>query len=163
MKVFIAAAFALAAASSLPAQTTVQTAAPPPATPDFTYAIPIAGSWTFSPAPDGSAATFLNASAMPQLTVRCVRSTRRVGISKPGSVAVPFLNVWTSTMTRSVPASFDPATARQTIQIPAYDPLLDALAFSHSRLAIYLADKPAPVWPACTQIAPVIATRLYGS
>ena len=160
MKVFIAAAFALAAASSLPAQTTTQ-AATPSAVPDFTYAVPIAGSWTFAPAPEGSAATFLNASAMPQLTVRCSRSTRRVSIAKPGNVAVPFLNVWTSTMTRSVPASFDPATARITIQVPAYDPLLDALAFSHGRLAIYVADKPALVLPAWPEIARVIEDCRY--
>lgn len=160
MKILFAAAFALAAASSLSAQTTIRAATPPTA-PDFTYAIPIAGSWTLAPAPDGSAATFLNASAMPQLTIRCARATRRVLISKPGSVAVPFLNVWTSTMTRRIPASFDPATARITIQIPAYDPLLDALAFSRGRVAIYVADKPALVVAAWPEVARVIEDCRY--
>src|SRR5258705_13416489 len=127
MKVFIAAAFALAAASSLPAQTTVQTAAPPPATPDFTYAIPIAGSWTFAPAPDGSAATFLNASAMPQLTVRCVRSTRRGGILKPGGVAGPVFHVWASTERRRGPGGFGPAAAPPTIPVPPHHPVRAAL------------------------------------
>ena len=160
MKILIAAAFAQAAASSLPAQTTTQTAAPV-AAPDFTYAIPIAGSWTFTPASDGGAATFLNASAMPQLTIRCSRATRRVSIAKPGSVAVPFLNVWTSSMTRSLPASFDPATARQTIQVPAYDPLLDALAFTHGRLAVYVANQPALVLPAWPEVARVVEDCRY--
>ena len=160
MRMFLAAAFALAVASSLSAQTTTP-AVTPPATPDFTYAIPIAGSWTFAPAPDGSTATFLNASAMPQLTIRCSRATRRVSIAKPGSVAMPFLNVWTSSMTRSVPASFDPATARITIQLPAYDPLLDALAFSRGRLAIYVADKPALVLPAWPEVARVVEDCRY--
>ena len=155
MRLLLAAAFAQAAAASLPAQTPAPTVAPP-ATADFTYAIPLAGSWTFAPAPDGSAATFLNASAMPQLTIRCARTTRRVSIAKPGNVAVPFLNVWTSTMTRGVPASFDPATARITIQLAAYDPLLDALAFSRGRVAIYAADKPALVVPTWPELARVV-------
>jgi hypothetical protein len=156
----VAAAFALAAPASLPAQTTTPPATQP-AAPDFTYAIPIAGSWTFAPAPDGSAATFLNASAMPQLTIRCARATRRVSIAKPGSVAVPLLYVWTSTMTRGVPASFDPATARITIQIPAYDPLLDALAFSRGRIAIYAANQPALVVPAWPELARVVEDCRY--
>lgn len=165
MKLATAAAFAAMSASSLSAQT-AQTAAPPAvppaaAAPDFTYAIPLAGSWTFAPAADGSAATFLNASAMPQLTIRCVRATRRVGISKPASGAAPFLNVWTGTMTRSVPASFDPATARITIQLPAYDPLLDALAFSRGRIAVTVAGSPALVVPAWPDIARVIEDCRY--
>ena len=160
MKVVIAAAFALVAASSLPAQTATPAAAPP-AVPDFTYAIPIAGSWTLAPGSDGSTATFLNASAMPQVTIRCSRTARRVSIARPGSAAVPFLNVWTSSMTRSVPASFDPATAKITIQLAAYDPLLDALAFSRGRVAIYVADKPALVVPAWPEIARIIEDCRY--
>jgi len=156
MKFLLAAALAQAAASPLPAPTTT-----PAASPDFTYAIPISGNWTYAPAPDGSAATFVNASALPQLTVRCVRATRRVSLSKPASVAVPFLSVWTSTMTRSVPASFDPATARQTIQIPAYDPLLDALAVSRGRIAVYIPDKPALVVPAWPEVARVVEDCRY--
>jgi len=160
MKILIAVAVAQAVVAPHSPQPAAQ-AAPPTAAPDFTYAIPLTGSWTFAPAADGSAATYLNASAMPQLTVRCTRATRRVSISKPASVAVPFLNVWTSSMTRSVPASFDPAIARVTIQIPAYDPLLDALAFSHGRLAIYVADKPALVVPALPEVARVIEDCRY--
>ena len=155
MTILIAAALAQAAASPLPTQPVTLAPSPPAAT-DFTYAIPIAGSWTFAPTSDGSAATFVNASAMPQLVIRCVRATRRVSIARAGGVAVPFLNVWTSTMTRSVPASFDPATGRQTIQIPAYDPLLDALAFTRGRFAVYIADKPALVLPAWPEFMRVI-------
>jgi hypothetical protein len=153
MKLAIAAAFAAISASSLAAQTATPT---PPASTDFTYAIPIAGSWTFAPAAGGSAATFLNASAMPQLTIRCDRTTRRVSLSKPASVAVPFLNVWTGTLARGVPASFNPATQRVTIQLPAYDPLLDALTFSRGRIAVYVAGNPALVLPAWPEIARVV-------
>jgi hypothetical protein len=156
MKLAAAAAFAAISASSLPAQTST-----PPASTDFTYAIPLAGSWTYAPAPDGSAATFLNASAMPQLTIRCDRTSRRVSIAKPATVAVPFLNVWTGTMTRGVPASFNPATQRVTIQFPAYDPLLDALAFSRGRIAVYISGSPALVLPAWPDIARVVEDCRY--
>jgi len=165
MRFFLAAAFALAAASSLPAQTPTPTAPPqtvtPPtgtavATPDLTYALPIAGNWTFAATPDGSAATFLSPAAMPQLAIRCSRATRRVSISRAGTVAVPFLNLWTSTLTRSVPASFDPATARITIQLAANDPLLDALAFTRGRFAVYVSGSPALVLPAWPEVIRVI-------
>ena len=149
MKFAIAAAFAALSASSLPAQT------PPPAAPvDFTYAIPLVGSWTY--AGTVGEATFLNSSAMPQLTVRCDRTARRVSLSKPGTVAVPFLNIWTSSAARNVPASFDPVTKRITIQLGAYDPLLDALAFSRGRFAIVASGTPALVLPAWPEIARVV-------
>ncbi len=155
MRFFLAAAFALAAASSLPAQTPTPAPAPP-ADPDLTYALPVAGNWTFAATSDGSAATFLSPSAMPQLAIRCSRATRRVSISRAGTAAVPFLNLWTSTLTRSVPASFDPATARITIQLAAYDPLLDALAFTRGRFAVYVSGSPALVLPAWPEVFRVI-------
>ena len=150
MKFAAAAAFAAMSASSLSAQTV----APAPAVPDFTYAIPLAGTWAY--ASTGGGATFLSASAMPQLTIRCDRTTRRVFISKPATAAVPFLNVWTGSAARGVPASFDPATARLTIQLAATDPLLDALAFSHGRFAVYVPGSPALVLPAWPEVARVI-------
>jgi hypothetical protein len=150
MRLAVAAAIAALSVSSLSAQT----AAPPAAATDFTYAIPLAGTWIY--ASTGGEATFLSASAMPQLTIRCDRTARRIGISKPASVAVPFLNLWTSTAARNVPASFDPATKRQTIQLAAYDPLLDALAFSHGRFAVYVSGSPALVLPAWPEVARVI-------
>jgi hypothetical protein len=147
MRLAVAAAFAATSASSLSAQTA-------PASTDFTYAIPPAGSWAY--ASTGGEATFLNASAMPQLTIRCDRLKRRVSMSKPATVAVPFLNVWTSSASRSVPASFDPTTNRVTIQFAAYDPLLDALAFSRGRLAVYVSGSPALVLPAWPEVARVV-------
>ena len=147
MRLVVAAAFAAFSALPLSAQTaTVST--------DFTYAIPLTGSWVS--ASTGGEATFLNASAMPQLTIRCNRATRRVSMSKPATVAVPFLNVWTSSAARPVPASFDPATKRVTIQLAAADPLLDALAFSRGRLAVYVGGSPALVLPAWPEVARVV-------
>jgi hypothetical protein len=147
MKLRIAAAFALAAASSLHAQTAIA---------DLSTAATVAGSWTYASKPDGSEASFVNASALPQLTIRCTRATRQVTISRPASGAAPFLNVWTSAQTRNLPASFNPATARLSATVAAHDPLLDAIAFSRGRFAIGVSGTPAIVLPAWAEPARVI-------
>jgi hypothetical protein len=145
------AAFALIAASSLHAQTLA------PASPiDLSTATPIAGSWTYSPAADGSEAVFLNASAQPQLIIHCSRAARRVTISRPAMAAAPFLFVWTSSQTRNLPASFNPAIARISAGLSAYDPLLDAIAFSRGRVGISVSGQAALVVPAGAEVARVV-------
>ena len=131
MRLSIAAAFALITASSLHAQSAV---------PDFSTATPIAGNWTYAATTDGSEATFINPSALPQLTIRCVRATQRVTIAKPATAAAPFMYVWTSSAVRSVPASFNPLTNRISIDVTSNDPLLDALAFSRGRIGVIVAQ-----------------------
>ena len=153
MRLSIAAAFALIAAASLSAQTAV---------PDFSAATPIAGSWTYSMTADGSEATFTNPSALPQLSIRCVRATRRVTIAKPATAAAPFMYVWTSSAVRSIPASFNPLTNRISIDVTSNDPLLGALAFSRGRIGVIVAQSagsPAqsvqlvvPSWPEIARV-----------
>src|SRR5574338_57843 len=133
-----AAALALAAATALHAQAaqTAQTAPaaqpalPTPAAPAVDYAIaaPVPGRWDWTQVAGGSEAVFSNQSAMPQLVFRCSVAARRVTISRPASGAAPFLFVWTSTQSRNLPASFQPATGRLVADVSAYDPLLDAIA-----------------------------------
>jgi hypothetical protein len=147
MRFTIAAAFALLAASSLRAQ---------PAVADLSTATPVAGSWSYSSTPAGSEASFMNPSALPQLTIRCTLATRRVSISKPASGAAPFLGLWTSAQTRNVPASFNPATARISADVNAYDPLLDAIAFSRGRFGVSVSSQPALVVPAWAEPQRVI-------
>jgi hypothetical protein len=145
MKLRIAAALALTAASSLDAQTT-----PAPAAIDFSTATPLDGSWSYSATAIGSEATFTNASAQPQLTVTCSRPTRQVTIAKSATAAAPFMSIWTSAETRSLPASFNPATARISVVLSAFDPLLDAIAFSRGRAAFTVSGQPpliVPSWP----------------
>jgi hypothetical protein len=146
MRIAIAAAFALTAASSLNAQTV----------PDLSTATPIAGNWTYAATADGSEASFANASAVPQLWVHCTRATRRVSIAKSATTAVPLLNVWTSSQTRSAPSSFNPATGRLTIDLAATDPLLDAISSSRGRIGFSIAGQPALVLPAWAEAARVI-------
>lgn len=151
MRAGIAAALALIAASSLHAQT----AAPAP-NGDLGYATPASGTWTYGPVADGTEASFRTASALPQLTIKCTRATRRVTISRPASGAAPFLNVWTDSLARNLPASFNPATARISAELAATDPLLDAIAFSRGRFAVAVAGAPALVVPAWTEGARVV-------
>lgn len=143
MKSAITAALALTAASSLDAQ-------------DIGTATPIAGNWNYAVTNDGSEASFSNAAGNPQLWVHCARATRRVTIAKPASAAAPFLNVWTSSATRSVPSAFNPATGRLTIDLAAYDPLLDAIATSHGRVGFSVGTQPALVVPPWAEAARVI-------
>ena len=123
---------------------------------DLSTATPIAGNWTYATVAGGSEATFANPSAMPQLTIRCTRATRRIAMAKPASGAAPFLNIWTDSAARAVPASYNPQTARLTGDLPAYDPLLDALAFSRGRIGVTVNNVPALIVPAYPEIARVV-------
>lgn len=147
MRFPIAAAFALIAASSLAAQTTA---------PDLAAATPIAGNWTYVATNDGSEATFANSGGFPQLLVHCTRATRRVNIAKPASAAAQFIDVWTSSQTRRLPATFNPATGKLTIELDASDSLLDALSNSRGRLGFTAAPEPPLVVPAWPEVARVV-------
>ena len=150
MTLRIAAAFALLAGSSLEAQTPSS----PPAL-DLSTATPIEGNWVYSSA-GSTEATFVNASAQAQLTIRCTVATRRVTISKPASGAAPLLNIWTSAQTRNLPSSFNPATGMLSADLSAFDPLLDAIAFSRGRFGVSVTAQPTLVVPAWAEIARVI-------
>lgn len=147
MRRLIGAALALTAAASLHAQT---------ATPDLSTATPVSGSWSYAPTTDGSEATFGTASTLPQLTIHCTKATRRVAISRPASAAAPFLNIWTSAEQRQLAASFNPLTNRITADLPAFDSLLDAIAFSRGRFGVSVNGAPALVVPAWAEPAHVV-------
>ena len=147
----IAAALALTAATSLHAQ--AQTAA---SVATYATAVPIAGGWRYSAAADGSQAVFANASAQPQLSIRCTRSTRLVSISKPATGAAPFLFVWTSSNTRNLPASFKPATMQLVADVTAMDSILDSIAFSRGRIAVSASGSAALVFPSWPELIRVI-------
>lgn len=145
MRLSFFAPFALAVASASSAQNAIS-----PAAADPHYAPVPPGTWFYSPAPGGSEAMFLDTAAHPQLIVRCTRATRRVTISKPASVAAPYLRVWTNSLDRNLAVTFNPATARITAELVAFDPLLDAIAFSRGRIAAGIPGSPlliAPAWP----------------
>ena len=146
MKKLLAAAFALIAVSPLHAQTAV---------PAIAYAAPLPGNWSFVAAAGSSEATFSDTSARPQLSLVCTRATRRITLSKPASAAAPALTVWTSSATRNLPTTFNAATGRISADLVATDPLLDAMALSRGRFAVYVAGAPSlvvPPWPEVTRV-----------
>jgi hypothetical protein len=149
MKYSIAAAFALFASSSLGAQGT-------PVATDLSYAEPIAGAWSYAATATGSEATFANAGAQPQLTLRCTRATRRITIAKAASTAAPFLWVWTSSQSRNLPAAYDAASARVSADLQAFDPLLDAMAASRGRIGFSTSGLAALVVPPWGDVGRVI-------
>jgi hypothetical protein len=142
----IAAALALIAASSLDAQNI----------PDLGTATPVDGAWSYAATTDGSEASFANASGSPQLWLHCTRATRRVSIAKAAGAAAPQLNVWTSSLTKSLPATFNTATARLAVELAAWDPLLDALATSRGRIGVSAGAQPPLVVPPWPELARVI-------
>ena len=146
MKSTILAVLVLAAASSLSAQTIA----------DLSTATPVAGSWTYAPVTGGSEASFSDASGNPQLWVQCARAGRRVSIAKRASIAAPFMGVWTSSMSRSVPSALNPATGRLTIELAAFDSLLDAIASSRGRIGLAVGTEPALVVPSWAEASRVI-------
>jgi hypothetical protein len=147
MRVFISAALAFAAASSLNAQTA--TPAAPPL--DLSTANPVEGNWVYST----NEATFRNSSALPQLTIRCTVATRQVTISKPAAAAAASLDIWTSSATRSLGATYNPATASLSATLSAYDPFLDAIAFSRGRFGVSIPGQPALVVPSWAEVSRV--------
>jgi hypothetical protein len=146
MRLSIAGALAFALSSSVTAQSI----------PDLSTAIPIVGNWSYAPASDGSEAVFANATGYPQVWIRCSRSMRRVSIALPAAAAVPTVNVWTSSVTRGVASSFNPASGRATVDFANFDPLLDAVANSRGRIGFALGSQPALVVPAWPEVARVI-------
>ena len=145
---------AIAAALALAADATPNVAGTPIQS-NLEYASPIAGNWIYAPTSDGSQATFSNANAQPQLTIRCTRSTRRVAILKNATSASPFIWVWTSSQSRSLPSTFD-ATGRVSSDLGAYDSFLDAIASSRGRIGFSTSGVAALVVPPWSDVARVI-------
>jgi len=146
MRIPIFAALALLTAPPLAAQSA-------PTIPDLTVATPIGGNWSWAQTADGSEAVFTDAYGKPQMTVHCTRISRRVSIAKSATAAAPFMGVWTSTQSRSLPASFDPATGKLSVALPAFDNLLDAFVSSRGRVGLSVAGLPPLVVPAWAEVA----------
>ena len=126
------------------------------AVPDYSNARTVEGSWTFAAIASGAEAVFRNSAGQPQLFLTCTRSVRQVTVARPATGAAPFLQAWSSSTARNLPASYNPATQRITATLKAMDPLLDALALSRGRIAVGVAGQPAIVAPAWGEISRVV-------
>jgi hypothetical protein len=143
MRLSIAAALALTLASSLPAQ-------------DLATAVPLPGNWSYAQSADGGEATFSDANSNPQLWLHCTRASRQVTVARPATGAAPFITVWTSTKSQDLPSSFNPATNRLSANLWAFDPLLDAMAFSRGRIGFTIGAQTPLVVPPWEEVARVI-------
>ena len=118
----------MAVAASASAQTTV--------THEFGKSLPIAvGQWSYVATATGAEARFGN-----HLLLLCDKPTRTVTISRPAT-PVAALTVVTDMQTRTLPPNG---------RLSAYDPLLDAMAFSRGRFLVSGGAGPAlavPSWP----------------
>ena len=148
-------AMLLAAALALTAEATANASGSPIAS-NLEYVAPIAGGWSYSPKADGSEATFSNSAGQPQLTIRCTRSTRRISFLKAAASASPTLWIWTSSERKSLPATYDPASARVSADIRAYDPFLDAISASRGRIGFSSSGLAALVIPPWAEVGRVI-------
>jgi hypothetical protein len=127
-----------------------------PVASDLTYAMPIVGNWTYGATATGSEATFADLAGHPQLTIRCTRATRRVAIQKPAAAASPSLWVWTSSQSKILLATYDPASARVSAELAPFDPLLDAIASSRGRIGVSSSGLAALVAPPWAEVGRVI-------
>ena len=122
---------------------------------DLSTATPIAGAWTYAATSTGSQAVFGSAGGLPQLTLSCTRANRLVTISKAASAPASAMMVWTTSMSRNLPASFSAETARISASLPMLDPLLDAMAMSRGRIGVStpgVAPLVVPAWPEVARV-----------
>lgn len=114
-----------------------------------------AGSWSYATTAIGSEASFIDASGAPQLSLRCVRANRSLVLSVRG-VPATSLSIWTSALSRSVPATYDAASGRVSASLAANDRLLDEIAFSRGRFSFAVAGLSPVVVPARPEAARAI-------
>ena len=120
------------------------------ATPDFSTATVAPGAWTYQALPGASEARFIDSGGIARLVIRCTRASRQVSFSPTSAVAATSIFVWTSSASRNVPVRFEPNAMRVTADFSAFDPLLDAIAFSRGRVAVTMVgglSLVVPAWP----------------
>ena len=109
-------------AVALVAVATSATAQQAPMTFEFGKSLPLAaGQWSYAATATGSVARFGG-----YLSLLCDRPTRTMTISRPGA-PVGAITIITDMQTRTLPPHG---------RISAYDPLLDAIAFSRGRFLV---------------------------
>ena len=143
LRPMLAALIALAPAPAIAAQAVA------PAV-DFSTARIAPGSWTYQATSAGSAARFVDSTGTARLVLECTRATRRVTVSRTSATPAPSIFLWTSSAARSLPVRFEANAMRVTAQLPAFDNLLDGIAFSRGRIAVATTVPEVlvvPAWP----------------
>jgi hypothetical protein len=117
------------------------------------------GDWTYIAEAEETIAAFggSSATAVPLLVIVCRLPQRRVGIGYVGEVSGQVdMHIRTETADRTLTAG--PMAGRAPLvlaELPVFDPLLDAMAFSRGRFVVEVAGKPPlflPAWPEVTRV-----------
>ncbi len=148
--------FVVAAAGALTLFAAAPAIGQAPAPVDLQSVPPLSGSWGYRAVAGGSEADFIDAAASVQLKIRCNRAARTVSVVRPSvPAAAPTLTIWTTSLSRSVPARFLPS--RELVaDIASTDSLLDAMSFSVGRFATAAAGAPMVALPAGPEATRVI-------
>jgi len=148
MRRFVLLAWAALLPNAASAQAPLASAAPL-ATVDAYRGRPLApGYWTVRLAAESSEASYGVAGSPVRLTLRCNLAVRRVRISRPDRPAGA-ITIITSSLTRTLVAPGE---------VVAFDPLLDAIAFSRGRFIVMTPASSGdaliiPAWPEAARIA----------
>ncbi len=116
------------------------------------------GDWTYQPASPHSYALFGTDQARATFLMRCDRANRTVTLLRVSNQpnAQP-MQISTETTTRLLSASPREALGRRVMaaDLPATDPLLDAMAISKGRFAVQTGGEATlyvPSWPEVTRV-----------
>jgi hypothetical protein len=113
------------------------------------------GSWTYVKDVRGGLASY-GFGSVPTVSFRCNLTTRRIYVSRPGTVAGQMtLRATTGARAYNAMLTAGPQSVVGA-EIAATDPQLDALAFSRGRILVGLAGAPDIVVPSAPEIARVI-------
>lgn len=114
------------------------------------------GSWSYVATQLGSEAAFMDGTGTRRVVVSCLRSTRQVSISRASGAPAASVSIWTTSTSRALPSRFEQAVQRVTATTTAFDPVLDAIAFSRGRFALSLPGSPPLVLPTGPEVDHVV-------
>ena len=126
------------------------------ATVDYSDAGTVPGRWSYVSVAGGSEARFTDSGGAIRFLIGCARATRRVTVARTSGAPGATLSLWTTDATRDLPARFEQNAMRVSAQLAAYDPLLDAIAFTRGRIALSMPGSPALVLAPGPEAARVI-------
>ncbi|MDB5700121.1 MAG: hypothetical protein JWL66_320 [Sphingomonadales bacterium] len=128
--------------------------APPPVA-EWENGLVSPGSWTYTKDARGGLALFGTGGTDAALSIRCDVSTRRIYISRPGTVAAR-MTLRATTGARAYDAKpTGGAVPYVAAELAPTDPQLDALAFSRGRFLVGIpgtADIVVPSWPEVARV-----------
>ncbi|MDX1704012.1 hypothetical protein [Altererythrobacter ishigakiensis] len=115
------------------------------------------GTWTYVNEPGESLGLFGDANPVHLFVLRCDKESRQIGIARRGeSQSELMMRVRTETAERLLNASEVPGYGLVAANLPANDPLLDAMAITKGRFAIEVEGMEPLYIPAWAEVTRVI-------